>query len=44
MNAGVVVALCVFGVFVLIAVIAAVISAVAVSASVETRDGEGEKE
>lgn len=44
MDAGVVIALSVFGVIVLIAVLAAVISAVSTASSIETRDGETEKE
>lgn len=44
MDTGVVIALSVFGVIVLIAVIAAVISAVSTASSIETRDGETEKE
>ena len=43
MNPGVVVALVAFFIMVLIAIIAAIIAAIS-TASVETRDGEGEKE
>ncbi|MCR4992574.1 MAG: hypothetical protein K6A45_05985 [Lachnospiraceae bacterium] len=44
MNPGVVIALCAFFVIVFIAIIAAVIASVATAASVETRDGVGDKE
>jgi hypothetical protein len=43
MNPGVVIALVAFFIMVLIAIIAAIIAAIS-TASVETRDGEGEKE
>lgn len=43
MDTGVIVALCVLGAMVAVAIIAAIVSAAAVS-SVESRDGEGEKE
>ncbi len=43
MNPGVVVAIVAFFIMVLIAIIAAIIAAIS-TASVETRDGEGEKE
>lgn len=43
MDTGVIIALCSVLVMVLIAIIAAIVSAATVS-SVETRDGEGEKE
>lgn len=44
MDVGVVITLSAFGVIVLVAVIAAVVSAVSTVSSIETRDGETEKE